>query len=121
MTTHRPTTTAPRTDTKTPDSPAVSLRNVTKRFQLGDGSTLLAADDITHDIHAGVITTLMGPSGSGKSTLLHLIGSIDTPDRGTITVAGTELSQLNRKQRADYRSLKRPRFSAVPIRGAALG
>lgn len=85
-------------------SPAVSLRGVTKTFKLGDGSTLLAANDITHDIPAGVMTTLTGPSGSGKSTLLHLIGSIDTADRGTITVSGTELSELTRKQQADYRS-----------------
>ncbi|UUZ60209.1 ATP-binding cassette domain-containing protein [Nocardioides sp. B-3] len=86
------------------DGPAVSLRGVTKEYRLGDGSTLRAADAITHDIPSGVITTFMGASGSGKSTLLHLIGSIDTPDSGSITVAGTELSRLNRKQRADYRS-----------------
>lgn len=83
---------------------AVSLCGVSKTYRLGDGTVLRAADDITHDIPAGVITTLVGASGSGKSTLLHLIGSIDVPDSGTITVAGQELSTLNRKQRADYRS-----------------
>ncbi len=86
------------------DTAAVRLRNVTKEYRLGDGSVLRAADDVTHEIPAGVVTTFMGASGSGKSTLLHLIGSIDVPDSGTITVAGTDLTTLSRRERADFRS-----------------
>ncbi|MFN8083751.1 MAG: ABC transporter ATP-binding protein [Dermatophilaceae bacterium] len=82
----------------------VELKDVIKQYTLGDGSTLTAADAITTTIAAGAITAITGPSGSGKSTLLHLIGAIDSPDSGTITVDGHEITRMNRNQLADYRA-----------------
>lgn len=82
----------------------VVLENVTKRYRLGDGSWLTAIDCPSFIAESGTSTALVGPSGSGKSTLLHLVGAIDKPDEGTITVGGLDLTTLNRKHLADYRS-----------------
>ncbi len=82
----------------------VVLEDVTKRYRLGDGSWLTAIDCPNFVAESGSSTALVGPSGSGKSTLLHLVGAIDKPDRGRITVGGLDLTALNRRQLADYRS-----------------
>ena len=85
-------------------SAAVDLNGVTKTYTLGDGSKLRAADDVTLRLAAGRRTALVGASGSGKSTLLHLVGAIDTPDAGTITVDGETITGRPRRWLADYRS-----------------
>jgi putative ABC transport system ATP-binding protein len=56
------------------------------------------------DVEDGEFVSLMGASGTGKSTLLNLIASIDRPDSGTITVAGTEITGLSRGRLADWRA-----------------
>src|SRR6476646_3554089 len=89
--------------TTTTSGVAVSLRTVSKSYRLGDGSTLTAADGIDLDLDAGRFTAVVGPSGSGKSTLLQLIGAIDAPDAGMITVGSQEVTALGRKALADYR------------------
>jgi putative ABC transport system ATP-binding protein len=83
---------------------AIRLVHVSKRFRLGDGSQLMAADDVTLDIADGRRTALVGPSGSGKSTLLHLVGAIDVPDEGRIFVGDVEVTALGRRQLSEYRS-----------------
>jgi len=82
----------------------VSLENVTKTYRLGDGSRLAAADEVSLELPAGARIAIVGPSGSGKSTLLHLIGAIDRPDEGTITVGDTEVTRLSGRRLADYRA-----------------
>lgn len=88
------------------DRPGVTvhLEHVSKTYRLGDGSTLTAADDVTLTLAAGRFTSVVGASGSGKSTLLHLIGAIDRPDHGTITVGEHDITTLNRRDLADYRA-----------------
>ena len=71
----------------------ISLRDLTKSFHSGERETT-AVDGVTLDIREGSVVALTGPSGSGKSTLLHLIGAIDTPDRGTIEVGGVAVTSL---------------------------
>ncbi|MFZ1412010.1 MAG: ABC transporter ATP-binding protein [Micropruina sp.] len=83
---------------------SIKLERVTKKFHLGDGSWLKAADNVSLELGAGRRTALVGPSGSGKSTLLHLLGAIDTPDEGVITVDGVAVTGLSRRAAADYRS-----------------
>ncbi len=82
----------------------VRLEGVSKTYRFGDGSALTAADDITLTIEAGRFTAVVGASGSGKSTLLHLIGAIDRPEKGTITVGQQQITTLNRRQLTDYRA-----------------
>jgi putative ABC transport system ATP-binding protein len=72
----------------------VSLRNVSKRYLRGKQSVHVL-EGLTLDIPQGEFVALMGPSGSGKTTLLNLIGGLDTPSSGEITVAGQRLDQLS--------------------------
>ncbi|MGH8142764.1 MAG: ABC transporter ATP-binding protein [Steroidobacteraceae bacterium] len=58
------------------------------------------------DIAQGDFLALMGPSGSGKTTLLNLIGGLDSPTEGTITVAGQRIDQLGQSQLARWRASK---------------
>lgn len=81
----------------------VELRGVCKSFSKGD-ETITPLDDIDLDIEAGEFVSLMGPSGTGKSTLLNLVSGIDRPDSGTITVDGTEVTNLSRSKLADWRA-----------------
>ncbi len=80
------------------------LEKVSKKYRLGDGSILPAADQVTLAIAEGKRTALVGPSGSGKSTLLHLMGAIDVPDEGHVFVGDVDITTLGRKQLADYRA-----------------
>src|SRR5271156_1400121 len=71
----------------------VSLRNVVKHYTRGK-QDVPVLDGLNLDIARGEFVSLMGPSGSGKTTLLNLIGGLDTPSSGEITVAGQRLDQL---------------------------
>ncbi|RMF00814.1 MAG: ABC transporter ATP-binding protein, partial [Bacteroidetes bacterium] len=54
-------------------------------------------------IEAGEFTAIVGPSGSGKTTLLNIIGGLDRPSSGAVTVGGTDISQLSDNQLIDFR------------------
>ena len=59
--------------------------------------------DMTLQVQSGERLAIVGSSGSGKSTLMHLIGGLDLPDRGDITIAGKVINQLNETQRCLWR------------------
>jgi len=82
---------------------ALELRGVGKRYGAGTDTEVTAADQISFTIEAGAFVALTGASGSGKSTLLHLIGAIERPDSGVITVNGNEVTALRGAALADYR------------------
>jgi putative ABC transport system ATP-binding protein len=88
-----------------PGDGALELRGVCKRYGTGTGTDteVTAADQVTFTIEAGAFVALTGASGSGKSTMLHLIGAIERPDSGVITVNGTEVTALRGAALADYR------------------
>ncbi|WP_128382566.1 ABC transporter ATP-binding protein, partial [Streptomyces cavernae] len=69
-----------------------------------------ALDGAEFSIHPGEVVAVMGPSGSGKSTLLHCLAGIVTPDSGSITYNGREMSGMNDYQRS---ALRRSEFGFV--------
>lgn len=94
----------------------VVLEDVCKTFATLD-TDVVAADHISLEIARGTSTALTGPSGSGKSTLLHLIGALDFPDSGSITVDGQTITTLSRKQLPAYRrsiGIVFQRFNLLP-------
>src|ERR1700721_4250285 len=72
-----------------------ALRNIDKSYVRGK-QTVDVLQGLSLDIPKGDFVALMGPSGSGKTTLLNLIGGLDTPTSGEITVAGQRLDRLAR-------------------------
>jgi putative ABC transport system ATP-binding protein len=72
----------------------VSFRNVSKHYVRGK-QTVAVLDHFDLEIDQGEFVAIMGPSGSGKTTLLNLIGGLDRPSSGEVTVAGERLDQLS--------------------------
>ena len=84
-------------------SALVSIRNLTKTYQRGPERV-----DVLHgldlDIDKGDFVALMGPSGSGKTTLLNLIGGLDTPTGGEISIDGQRIDTMRGGKLAHWRS-----------------
>ncbi len=80
----------------------VKVENVTRTYQIGKLETH-ALRGVSLSINSGEFTALVGPSGSGKTTLLQMIGCLDQPTSGRVSVDGKEVTSLNRNQRADMR------------------
>lgn len=73
----------------------------------GSGSNQVTAlNGIDLAISKGEFVAIVGASGSGKSTLLHILGSVDKPTKGKVTIDGTDLSELNQTQAAIFRRRK---------------
>ncbi len=73
----------------------------------GSGNNQVAAlDGIDLTVGKGEFVAVIGASGSGKSTLLHILGSVDKPTSGKVTIDGTDLSRLNQTQAAIFRRRK---------------
>jgi putative ABC transport system ATP-binding protein len=81
----------------------VSIKQVYKSYVRGK-QRVEVLHGLNLEVEKGEFLALMGPSGSGKSTLLNLIGGLDRPDRGEITVAGQRIDQLSSGQLAKWRA-----------------
>lgn len=81
----------------------IQITNLTKQFPVGTGK-FTALRDINLEFRKGEFTGFVGPSGSGKTTLLNIIGSLDTPTEGEVTVLGRSIAQLTHKQSAQLRN-----------------
>ena len=82
--------------------PIVTVRDLKREYQQGE-ITVRALRGVDLDIEAGEFTALMGPSGSGKTTLLNLIGALDSPTAGTVTVDGQDITELSSGEQSDLR------------------
>jgi putative ABC transport system ATP-binding protein len=81
----------------------VSLKSVVKRYRRGTQDVeVLHALDL--DVQKGEFVALMGPSGSGKTTVLNLVGGLDRPNEGAITVSGERIDQLSSSRLAAWRA-----------------
>ncbi len=86
-----------------PDAVLVRASNLHKEFRRG-GERIDVLQGVNLEIPPGDFLALMGPSGSGKTTLLNLLGGLDTPTRGTITIAGQRIDEMSSGRLARWRS-----------------
>jgi len=80
----------------------VEVHNASRMYQRSD-SEVAALDGVTLAVPAGELAGIVGHSGAGKSTLLNIIGGLDRPSSGSVTVGGTDLSTLDEAGLAVYR------------------
>jgi len=81
----------------------IKVRNLNKVYRRGNESIdVLQGLDL--DVEQGDFVAFMGPSGSGKTTLLNLLGGLDTPTAGTVTVDGDEITHMSGKKLATWRA-----------------
>jgi putative ABC transport system ATP-binding protein len=73
----------------------VLLQGVSRRYQVGDNE-VYALRDVDLEVDQGEFAVVLGPSGSGKSTLLNMISALDSPTSGRVTVAGQEITGMDR-------------------------
>ena len=81
----------------------VQFDYVTKTYTSGEHE-LKALNQVSFTLDEGKFVVILGPSGAGKSTLLNLLGGLDSPTEGTITVNGRDISTLSDNELADYRA-----------------
>lgn len=82
----------------------LKVTNLTKKFRGGDGSEIIATDNISFEVGDGVFASIIGKSGAGKSTLLSQLGALDRPTSGSIEVAGKNIEHLSGHELDEYRS-----------------
>ena len=100
----------------------VQVRDVVREYTMGSGA-VHALRGIGFDVDQGEWVAIVGPSGCGKSTLLNLLGAVDTPDRGSLTIDGQRIDQLDDAAATAFR-LRRigfvfQRFYLMPALSAA--
>ena len=96
----------------------VSAKEITRRY--GEGDTAVdALRGVSLDVSQGQLTAVMGPSGSGKSTLMHILAGLDKPTSGEVTIAGTNITELNdtdlTKLRRDHIGFVFQFFNLLPM------
>jgi putative ABC transport system ATP-binding protein len=75
----------------------IAATDVTRRYGEGDAA-VDALKGVSLDVPAGQFAAVMGPSGSGKSTLMHILAGLDRPTTGTVSIDGTDITELNDKK-----------------------
>ena len=85
--------------------PIVEFKDVVKEYGQGEGKQV-AVNHVDFTIEEGEFVVILGQSGAGKSTVLSMLGGMDTPTSGTVTVDGAEVSAMNDKRLSDYRAEK---------------
>lgn len=80
----------------------IEVQHEFKIYQMGDNQ-IVANRDVNFTIEQGQIAVILGPSGAGKSTVLNMLGGMDSPTKGSINIAGTDIAQFNDRQLTKYR------------------
>jgi len=83
--------------------PLIVARDLVKTYVLGD-QTVHALRGVSFQVMPGEFVAIMGPSGSGKSTLMNMIGALDQPTSGTLSIDGAEISRMEAAELADLRN-----------------
>lgn len=81
----------------------IKLSNVNKVYRTKEIETI-ALENVNIDINEGEFVSIMGPSGCGKSTLLNIIGLLDTPTAGTVTILGDTTAGMNDSRLSSFRN-----------------
>src|ERR1700751_6175472 len=92
-----------RVDGRSDSSSLIQVRGLNKTYRRG-GEQIQVLQGLNLDVDKGDFVAFMGPSGSGKTTLLNLMGGLDVPTSGTISVAGDEITHLSRGKLTDWRA-----------------
>ena len=82
---------------------ALELAGIEKSYNKGKASEVLVLRGATLEVKRGEVVALVAPSGAGKSTLLHIAGLLDTPDEGSVALAGRNMVGLGDKARTEAR------------------
>ena len=90
-------------DGKEHSNSLIRVRNLNKVYHRG-GETINVLQGLNLDVEKGEFVAFMGPSGSGKTTLLNLLGGLDTPTSGTVTVDGDEITNMSGRNLASWRA-----------------
>lgn len=90
-------------DLTTPLPPVIELRNLKKRFGIGDAEQFVL-DGVDLTIERGEFIAIMGPSGCGKTTLLNIIGLLDRSTEGEYNLDGTAVASISQRKQAKIRS-----------------
>ena len=102
-------------------APIVSLRDVRRDYALG-AERVHALQGVSLDVERGDYVAIVGPSGCGNSTLLNLIGVIDQPTSGTVTIAGKRVDAMSDREATSFRlhniGFVFQRFYLMPILSA---
>jgi putative ABC transport system ATP-binding protein len=83
----------------------ITIEELRKTYHMGDVE-VKALDGVTLDIEKGEFLGIMGASGSGKTTLLHMLGLLDEPSSGKITIDGIDIAKLNDYEKTQFRLYK---------------
>jgi putative ABC transport system ATP-binding protein len=81
----------------------IQVRGLDKTYQRGS-EEIHVLQGLNLDVDAGDFVAFMGPSGSGKTTLLNLLGGLDLPSAGSVTVAGDEITRMSARQLTAWRA-----------------
>jgi len=84
-------------------NPILEVKNITKAFGNDDESNIVL-DNLSMQLNEGESMGLVGASGSGKSTLLHILGGLEKPNSGTVSIKGEIISNLNPDESSLFRS-----------------